>query len=155
MPRIQIIFILSHIAYDLSSYSISSHAQASRLFQCQAKSRDETALLIVLASETEVELDEVGQHVTSYDVWRLLPYFHHFFLQSLLFKNLSASFSPLPLLFSFISPCLPSYLIFSSLVFPFHSFTLLSYPILSSFLPSLYSILLPSNLSIKWLRHLA
>ena len=34
--------------------------QASRLFECQAKSRDETALLIILASETEVELDEVG-----------------------------------------------------------------------------------------------
>lgn len=29
------------------------------MFKCQAKSRDETALLIVLASETEVELDEV------------------------------------------------------------------------------------------------
>jgi hypothetical protein len=37
----------------------SPYTQASRLFQCQAKSRDETALLIVLASETEVELDEV------------------------------------------------------------------------------------------------
>jgi hypothetical protein len=40
-------------------YNCSPCTQASRLFQCQAKSRDETALLIVLASETEVELDEV------------------------------------------------------------------------------------------------
>ena len=34
-------------------------SQASRLFERQAMCRDETALLIVLASETEVELDEV------------------------------------------------------------------------------------------------
>jgi hypothetical protein len=33
--------------------------QASRMFETQAKARDETALLIILASETEVELDEV------------------------------------------------------------------------------------------------
>jgi hypothetical protein len=32
--------------------------KASRMFETQAKARDETALLIILASETEVELDE-------------------------------------------------------------------------------------------------